>query len=138
MGLERLFGERRDKPMARLEKWSLVGVSTNKPIAVRGEIRGDERFADGTPITSSRLLYLDPDGRIASTRNHTYELGTINAAFARWMSTHGRTLDDFARTIDSHPSPAASIAPIAPPRARTTLPELTRVLVQEPTVRIAG
>jgi hypothetical protein len=34
--------------MARLEKWSVVGLEGAKPLAVRGAITGDERFSDGT------------------------------------------------------------------------------------------
>ncbi|MEO6029694.1 MAG: hypothetical protein ABIR79_22735 [Candidatus Binatia bacterium] len=85
--------------MARLEKWSLVGLDGAKPLAVRGEIHGDERFSDGTPITSSRLCNLDPAGHFACTKNHAYELGTLSDAFARWMAANGRSIADFAAAL---------------------------------------
>jgi len=86
--------------MASLEKWSLVGLDGAKPLAVRGEIHGDERFSDGTPITSSRLCHLDPAGHFACTKNHTYELGTISDAFARWMAANGRSIASFADALE--------------------------------------
>lgn len=130
--------------MARLEKWSIVGLGEDRPLAVRGEIHGDDRFADGTPITSSRLHFLDPAGRIASTRNHTYELGAISDAFARWMADQGKSIAGYARTLESRPAttppPAAPRIAVAPAPLPKPLPVLSdaTVVVQDPTRLVAA
>lgn len=117
--------------MARLEKWSLVGLGEQKPLAIRGEVHGDERFADGTPITSSRLHFLDPAGHIAATRNHTYELGAISDAFARWMADQGRTIAGYASAVaerkETTVAPVAKARPAAPAQQPASASEATRV-----------
>ncbi len=100
--------------MARIERWSLVGSEGSTPLAVRGEIHGDDRFSNGTPITSSRLAHLDPAGHFACTRNHTYELGTISDAFARWMADEGRTIAAYARALEAKDATATNRSPVTP------------------------
>jgi hypothetical protein len=145
--------------MMTLERWSLIGLDGAKPLAVRGEIHGDERFSDGTPITSSRLSHLDPAGHFACTRNHTYELGAMSDAFARWMAANGRTIASFATALEAKtpsqaaksrtaPSGAASEATRVVPAATRVIPAATNVLaaatraatalVQTPTVVANG
>ncbi len=132
--------------MARLEYWSLVGKSGTKPLAIRGEIHGDERFSDGTPITSSRLHYLDPEGHFACTKNHTYELGAISDAFARWMTDAGKMVASYANALEGESAPKlqrATVTPIAPrpatiTRATATAPAVATALVQTPTLIVAA
>jgi hypothetical protein len=136
--------------MARLEKWSLVGFQEEKPLAVRGEIHGDERFSDGTPITSSRLVDLDASGRFACTRNHSYELGTMSDAFARWMAEQGRTLAAYgaaltAKTAAKPKTNAAKVMPMLRESATVVTREtphggsdVRRAIVQAPTRIVAA
>jgi len=135
--------------MAKLEKWSLVGFEAQKPLAVRGEIHGDERFSDGTPITSSRLVDLDAAGRFACTRNHTYELGTISDAFARWMAEDGRTLAGYAAALATKAAakPKPSMAKVTPLRDSPSLvtrgtpaggSDVRTTIVQAPTLIVAA
>lgn len=134
--------------MATLERWSLVGLDDAKPLAVRGEIHGDERFSDGTPITSSRLCNLDPGGHFACTRNHTYELGAMSDAFACWMTANGRTIASFAAALDAKATGPTGKTTPKTTRSSATVHEATRVvpaatsrataLVQTPTLVANG
>lgn len=135
--------------MARLEHWSLVGLDGSKPVAIRGEISGDERFSDGTPITSSRLHHLDPGGLFACTKNHTYELGAISDAFARWMADTGHSLAGYAQALETAPRKSSVTktrptmsAPVSQPtlvtRALTQARDAATALVGAPTLVVAG
>ena len=136
--------------MARLEHWSLVGLDGTKPVAIRGEISGDERFSDGTPITSSRLYHLDPSGLFACTKNHTYELGAISDAFARWMAETGHSLPAYAQALDAAAKGKATPTKPRPPvSASVTEPTLVTcalaqsrgaatALLATPTLVVAG
>lgn len=55
--------------MSRLENWSEYGK------CVVGEIFGDNRFPDGSFITTSEVKTLDREAKTLQTRNTLYELG---------------------------------------------------------------
>lgn len=56
--------------MSRLENWYIDGNDQ-----LRGQIYGDPRFPDGSPIITSRVVEYDKATGRARTKNANYELG---------------------------------------------------------------
>ena len=56
----------------RLENWHIHYV-TKKEQVVYGKIYDDERFPDGVPVRTSRIVSMDGD--MVTTKNTTYKLG---------------------------------------------------------------
>jgi len=59
--------------MSRLENWKMVGWGSHYRLV--GEIYSDERFLDGTTVTTSSIQEIDELAGWAQTRNTRYELG---------------------------------------------------------------
>jgi hypothetical protein len=56
--------------MPRLENWII-----NYDETILANIYNDERFDDGTLITTSKIQSIDRENNVATTENTTYELG---------------------------------------------------------------
>ncbi len=92
--------------MPRLENWSLT--QTLDPyqapelavVRLRGYIYEDNRFLDGSPIITSRVLTVSLINKVAQTRNTKYELGEIDPDFLKWMNENGHKLSDYEVSND--------------------------------------
>lgn len=77
--------------MAKLENWSLVtdGDFYQPPecmvFHLQGEVVGHPGHEDGKKVTTSSIKELNIEGRVASTRNTTYELGTPNPLWVEYL-----------------------------------------------------
>jgi hypothetical protein len=92
--------------MPIVERWSIVDTGPGRGKALRGEIQGDERFADGAVVTTSELVALDLATGIARTRHSTYHLGRIDPTFESWLGDDDGS--DATRGVMAHrASPAA-------------------------------
>jgi hypothetical protein len=55
--------------MPKIEKWFFSNGS------LCGFIYNDNRFPDGTPVTTSKVIKYDEENNTVQTRNTLYELG---------------------------------------------------------------
>ena len=87
--------------MPRLENWSVVSTFVNEFQApellekqLHGAIYDDElnRFKDGTNITTSTLVELDLNNKIAQTLNTKYVLGNPSEDYLRWLEENDISL----------------------------------------------
>lgn len=89
-----------------LDKWSIcrTGQGPWRPpecgfIALQGEVIDHPRFDNDSPVTTSKLLAIDTDAKVARTRSRVYDLGTIDPEFVTYMANAGLTLRQYEETI---------------------------------------
>jgi len=88
------------RPPVRLKKWRTVYIKEEVtpymapetiPIRLSGEAYGHYRFEDGHVITTSSVVELDLDRRVARTRSgSTYILEDPEPEFVEWMRKTGQ------------------------------------------------
>jgi hypothetical protein len=61
--------------MPRLENWEIVNDYYRGCYRLQGIIYDDDRFPDGTNVSTSRLMNVDFENEKAQTRNTNYILG---------------------------------------------------------------
>jgi hypothetical protein len=85
-------GRTMDKPVAKLENWSVVGSVVFEGYRdlepgerLTGEVMGHTNLPNGIIYTSA-ILTIDMEKRWVETRNTVYELGQMSADYARWLN----------------------------------------------------
>ncbi len=90
--------------MPRLENWSIVGnlnhqyqAPDSETSRLEGIIFDDElkRFSDGRGVTTSRLVELDLENKIAQTKNTKYKLGEPYPNYLKWLEENNMTLKQY-------------------------------------------
>ena len=64
-----------NKSVSKLTEWHFYHYATDGAYVLVGKVVGDNRFADGTEIRTSRLLRVDFEKGEAETLNTIYKLG---------------------------------------------------------------
>jgi hypothetical protein len=83
--------ETMDKPIVRIENWSVVASVVNYGFRkleqgqrLTGDVMGHTNLRNGSIYTSS-ILNIDLGNRLVETHNSLYQLGAVNEDYARWM-----------------------------------------------------
>lgn len=89
-----------DKPLARIENWSVVGSvvlggfrEMEPGQRLTGEVLGHTNLPNGIIYTSA-ILTIDLENRRVETQNTVYELGHINEDYDRWSRERRKPHDD--------------------------------------------
>lgn len=88
--------------MTKLENWGFITrTSPYQPpesglISVNGDVYGDPRFDDGTPITTGTTLFFDSTTMEMHTRRTKYILGTPSIGFQQYMDDSNISIEEFA------------------------------------------
>lgn len=87
--------------MPRLERWSVICSELNPYQApecqdkvLHGMVYDDEtqRFEDGTPIRTSRLIEINTKNNSAKTLNTEYILGDPSEDYLKWLEENNISL----------------------------------------------
>lgn len=78
----------------RLESWTLVRAGSVAGLALAGQIYGDQRFAPGHAVVTTRLVDIDLQEGQAFTRHTKYRLGQPSPTLLAWLEDTGQTLDE--------------------------------------------
>jgi hypothetical protein len=88
--------------MPRLEEWSIVSIPSNPFQApelwskrLSGKVYDDDRFEEGSIVTTSRLVELNLKSGYALTKNTRYELGSPSDEYIEWLTSQGKTIEDY-------------------------------------------
>ena len=89
--------------MARLENWfvtkkypSEYAAPEQGYIVLCGIVYEHPEIKDGSPITTTRLEMLYPDGCIAKTKNTSYTLGQPDDDWVEYLHQNGHKVSDYA------------------------------------------
>lgn len=80
-----------DKPIVRVENWSVVGSvvyfgfrKLEPGARLTGDVIGHTNLRNGTIYTSA-ILSIDLANHLVETHNSIYRLGEVSEDYARWM-----------------------------------------------------
>ncbi len=82
--------------MPRLENWSLHFTDDNEFLApelrqqvLSGNVFDDDRFPNGSGITTGHVVAMDLDNRTAETARTKYVLGKADPHWMEWLRENG-------------------------------------------------
>ena len=82
--------------MVKIENWQIKTAESDKytapelrPIRVKGQVVGHDRFADGNWITSSPIIAAEGLTLTTATGSR-YELGDVDPAYLAWLAEAGQ------------------------------------------------